>query len=433
MTELSSHGQMRNRLAAAIAFVTVLTGCGPQSSPSANTDGVARNLSDGAQQVSRAAAGFVAPIARGSSVPPPPRLTGRLQSADVLVVGNSPLTAELLERVDALDQVRAVIPVSVASVLVADRSITVAAVDSASYRNFTPETTATADGVWRAVAAGEIVLNHEIADDLGQPLGGALAVRQSDGELPLRIGAYATTIPRVHAVVNERRGEQLGITRDNALVVALRRDDLATGSWAVKDVVADRAQVAPLRPTIEATVSHTATLAGGTVAKAVGSFSYRYFPDGSVQPQPEWVSANIRTESVPILGAVTCHRVMLPQLRAALTEVERRGLGSAIDPADYGGCYVPRFIGRDPTRGLSLHTWGIAIDLNVASNQRGTAGEIDRNVVTVFKKWGFAWGGDWAWTDPMHFNSQRLSAAEHARGLRLAPVPFGHSESSLAT
>jgi hypothetical protein len=94
---------------------------------------------------------------------------------------------------------------------------------------------------------------------------------------------------------------------------------------------------------------------------------------------------------------------MIPHLRAALAEVEQRGLAGAIDREDYGGCYVPRFIGRDPSKGLSLHTWGIAVDLNVAGNQRGTVGEIDRPVVAIFKKWGFVWGGDWRWTDPMHF------------------------------
>ena len=30
-------------------------------------------------------------------------------------------------------------------------------------------------------------------------------------------------------------------------------------------------------------------------------------------------------------------------------------------------------------------------------------GEIDRRVVAIMKKWGMAWGGDWSYTDPMHF------------------------------
>lgn len=149
-------------------------------------------------------------------------------------------------------------------------------------------------------------------------------------------------------------------------------------------------------------------LTGGSVAAAVGTFSYRWFADGSVRPDPAWVAANIRTESVPLLGTVTCHRTLFPQLRGALREVVARGLASKIHPGEFGGCYVPRFIGRDPGNGLSLHSWGIAVDLNVPGNQRGVAGEIDRDVVAIFKKWGFAWGGDWRWTDPMHFELNRL-------------------------
>ncbi|HEX5772393.1 MAG TPA: M15 family metallopeptidase [Nocardioidaceae bacterium] len=26
----------------------------------------------------------------------------------------------------------------------------------------------------------------------------------------------------------------------------------------------------------------------------------------------------------------------------------------------------------------------------------------------VFKRWGFAWGGDWSYTDPMHFELAAL-------------------------
>jgi hypothetical protein len=99
---------------------------------------------------------------------------------------------------------------------------------------------------------------------------------------------------------------------------------------------------------------------------------------------------------------------MLPQLKAALREVVADGLASSIDASDFGGCYAPRFIDRDPSHGLSLHTWGIAVDLNVSTNQRGTSGRMDPRVVAIFKKWGFAWGGDWGYTDPMHFELAAL-------------------------
>ena len=35
-------------------------------------------------------------------------------------------------------------------------------------------------------------------------------------------------------------------------------------------------------------------------------------------------------------------------------------------------------------------------------------GEIDRDVVAIFKRWGFAWGGDWSYTDPMHFELREI-------------------------
>jgi hypothetical protein len=155
-------------------------------------------------------------------------------------------------------------------------------------------------------------------------------------------------------------------------------------------------------------VPQTAVLSGGSVASAIGSFTYTPHRDGTVSPDPAWVAANIRTATVPIIGKVTCHRVMIPQLRSALQEVVDRGLSAKVHPSEYGGCYYPRYISHDPSKGLSMHTWGAAIDLNVPGNLRGTDGEMDRQVVAIFKKWGFAWGGDWHYTDPMHFELAAL-------------------------
>ena len=169
-----------------------------------------------------------------------------------------------------------------------------------------------------------------------------------------------------------------------------------------------KASVQILGPDLDIHATQTAFLTGGSVAAAVGSFSYTSNPDGSVVPDPRWVAANIVTQAMPIIGPVRGHRVMLPQLRAALLEVQSRGLSSRI--YHYDGCFVPRYIGHDPAKGLSFHTFGTAIDLNAADNQRGTAGKMDRTVVTIFKKWGFAWGGDWHYTDPMHFELARLVA-----------------------
>ncbi|MDX6357395.1 MAG: hypothetical protein QOH37_449, partial [Nocardioidaceae bacterium] len=116
--------------------------------------------------------------------------------------------------------------------------------------------------------------------------------------------------------------------------------------------------------------------------------------------------SHISTETMPIIGPMTCNTLIFPQLRAALLEIVSRGLTSAIHPGQYGGCYVPRFIAGTTT--LSNHAFGLAFDLNVPENERGTVGQIDREVVAVFEHFGFTWGGTWHYTDPMHFEMNSL-------------------------
>ena len=188
--------------------------------------------------------------------------------------------------------------------------------------------------------------------------------------------------------------------------------DPATVQPRVKALAGDKATVQILGPgrNLDPHAALTAVLTGGSVAQAVGSFNYTVNSDGTVNPDPRWIRQYIRTEQVPILGAVRCNKAMLPQLRAALQDIVRLHLTATIHPSEYGGCYVPRFIGHDPSQGLSFHTFGTAIDLNVPGNQRGTAGTMDRRVVAIFARWGFNWGGTWHYTDPMHFEMARLVA-----------------------
>lgn len=396
-------GNHTRRHAAIVAVVgLVLAACGPHDNLATS-----QRVNPAPDAPYPAAAEVESTPSSPWSVAAPTRLKTPLSPAHVLVLSGKPLPRTLLKRVRRLDEVRHAAELSLASVPVADRSITVAGVAPDSYRRFTAPPTAKMDAVWRAVAAGDVAVSHRVAEDLDQTLGGTLTIRHGDG-VPLRIGAYATTLPQIHAVVNDRRRIQLGMRRGNALLVSIDRDTAAV-TQALRRMAGKGVTVQTLRPRVpKQGATQLAYLTGGAVARAVGTFSYRQFPDGTVQPQASWVAANIRSSSMPMLGKVTCHRVMLPQLRSALAEIVERGLGNAIDPRDYGGCYVPRFIGHDPRRGLSLHTWGIAIDLNVSGNQRGTTGQIDRRVVAIFKKWGFAWGGDWEWTDPMHFELAAL-------------------------
>ncbi|MDQ4065679.1 MAG: M15 family metallopeptidase, partial [Actinomycetota bacterium] len=147
---------------------------------------------------------------------------------------------------------------------------------------------------------------------------------------------------------------------------------------------------------------------GRASGATIGTMTFRILKNGFIDPDPAWVAANIATATVPILGTVHCHRITIPQLTAALSEIADAGLASEIRPEEYAGCYVPRFIDRDPRRGLSMHAFGLAVDLNTRTNQFGTRGDMHPDVVAIFERWGFAWGGYWANPDPMHFELARI-------------------------
>lgn len=126
------------------------------------------------------------------------------------------------------------------------------------------------------------------------------------------------------------------------------------------------------------------------------------YGDDWVRLEPGFVRRNIRTARVPLLGAVSCHREMIGALRAAMSELVRRGLGRLVDPRDYAGCYAPRRI--RPGGALSLHAWGLAVDLNARANPHGGRSTQDRRLVRTMERHGFTWGGNFpTLPDPMHF------------------------------
>jgi hypothetical protein len=345
----------------------------------------------------------------------PGKVKTPLFTQDLLVYSQDPLPDGVVKAIKALDGVQATEQFSMASFYVEEQEVRYVAVDPDTFRRYTPAATAQMTEIWDRVADGEIGLVPSVRDAVA--VGDSVRMGNGQDAPVLHIGALAPlneqfNVSFAKAVVNERWAPKLHMPEGNALLVSTANLDPSRIRPQVQELAGDRATVQLLGPgrNLDPDAALTAVLTGGSVAQAVGSFTYTVNSDGSVNPDPRWIQQYIRTEQVPILGAVRCNKAMLPQLRAALQEIVKLGYANLIHPSEYGGCYVPRYIGHDPSQGLSFHTWGTAIDLNVPGNQRGTVGTIDRRIVQIFNRWGFEWGGTWRYTDPMHFQLRSLVA-----------------------
>jgi hypothetical protein len=353
---------------------------------------------------------------RDVAMPRPGQVKTPLFTQDLLVYSQDPLPEGVVSAIKAVKGVQRAEQFSMASFYVEEQQVTYAAVDPDTFRRFMPAATAQNTEVWDRVADGELGVTPKIRDAVAVQ-DDVVRMGNAKDAPTLHIGALAPlnealNTPFINAVVNERWAAKLHMPQGNALIISTGSADPVALQPQIAKLAGDKASVQVLGPgrNLDPHAALTAVLTGGSVAQAVGSFTYTVNSDGSVNPDPRWIAQYIRTEQVPILGAVRCNKAMLPQLRAALHEVVKLGLAKLIHPSEYGGCYVPRFIGHDPSQGLSFHTWGTAVDLNVPGNQRGTAGTIDRRIVQIFDRWGFNWGGRWRYTDPMHFEMARLVA-----------------------
>jgi hypothetical protein len=343
--------------------------------------------------------------------PPGPR-EGALYGDDMLLVSPETIPDEVVDQIKAIKvagetAVAAAVPLSVGQFSVQNKSYRIAAADVAAYRSFVEKRGADVQVQWDRIAAGEIGVAEELDGRLPLDKNGYLEVGSGEQTFPIHVGAYGPQVGTIHAFVNAAWGDALGLPEDNALVINTGGISPQAVREKLDKVLGESLSVTDLDIVAEAGIDpntfQTAVLVG-TFAEAVGVFKYTPIGGGRVQPDPAWVRSHIVTETVPILGDLTCNKYMMPQLKAALAEVQRRGLAHEVDY--HVGCYYPRFIAGSTT--LSNHSFGLAIDINSRENQRGTVGEMHPEVVAIFKYWGFAWGGDWSYTDPMHFELEEI-------------------------
>lgn len=140
------------------------------------------------------------------------------------------------------------------------------------------------------------------------------------------------------------------------------------------------------------------------VKRLFGEFAWRSRPGvREIDVDPAWVDANIVTVDVPIMGPVTCHRAVVDDVRAVFREIVDLGRADTIEVSQYAGCHYARRTGTSEDDSLSRHSWGIALDVNVDLSQPGLGVPLPDDVIDVFRRHGFVWGGDFLQPDNHHF------------------------------
>lgn len=109
------------------------------------------------------------------------------------------------------------------------------------------------------------------------------------------------------------------------------------------------------------------------------------------------VPTNLEIGVIP--KRIYCNKDLVGPLQRAFQNLIATGHVNELKTWD--GCFNIR-----KKRGLtsmSLHSWGIAVDVNAFENGLGREPKLSAGFVKCFTDAGFHWGGTWTRKDGMHF------------------------------
>lgn len=266
-------------------------------------------------------------------------------------------------------------------------------------------------GVRSVLARGQLVMGEITASLRGARKGDVARIEGLNGVVTdLEIGAIVPDydLGWSEIWISTEVGGQLGIDRPQAIL--MWGGNAGQTAVMVREFAADDS----VRVSVSGYSRNVldAVLPVAAVKQRFGEFAIRPGVGDSVVVDPAWRDQWIVSVDFPLVGVTRCHRMVVPYVRGALAEVEASGLAGLLDRGDFqlaGGCYNPRLNrGGDPGFSLSRHSWGTAIDFNPSSNPYGEEPTMPIEVVEIFRRWGFSWGGTWTVPDGMHFEWVRL-------------------------
>lgn len=109
------------------------------------------------------------------------------------------------------------------------------------------------------------------------------------------------------------------------------------------------------------------------------------------------VPSNLEIGVIP--KRIYCNKDMVAPLTQAFKNLIERGFVDELKTWD--GCFnIRRMRGL---QSMSLHSWGIAVDVNAFENGLNKTPKLSAGFVKCFTDAGFEWGGNWKRRDGMHF------------------------------
>lgn len=96
---------------------------------------------------------------------------------------------------------------------------------------------------------------------------------------------------------------------------------------------------------------------------------------------------------------IYCNKDMVGPLGQAFKNLIERGFVDEL--VTWDGCFNIRK--KRGANTMSLHSWGIAVDVNAFENGLGQTPKLSAGFVKCFTDAGFNWGGNWKRKDGMHF------------------------------
>lgn len=142
--------------------------------------------------------------------------------------------------------------------------------------------------------------------------------------------------------------------------------------------------------------------------RVFGKFAYQELAKGNIRVIDDWERNNIVTVSIRVRGpkkkrSVQLHHAIVPMFSDLMAVIFEAYPGYHINQL---GGYCPRHKMHDPDRGLSIHSWGVAVDINWKDNpvSHELITDFPEGLPEIFEGAGWNWGGRWRQVkDSMHF------------------------------